>query len=504
MADDQSPDMPADRGLPSHQMLIGGDWCDTETGARLTTVNPYTGEAWAMVPDGRPGDVDAAVAAASAALTGQWGSLTATRRGGLMRRLADLLRERGPELARIESRDNGKLLRETSGQLDSLPDWYDYFGGLADKLEGATPPATKPDLFTYTRHEPVGVVGAILPWNSPLLLMSFKVAPALAAGCTVVVKPSEQTPVSTLEFARLFEEAGFPPGVFNVVTGGREVGARIASHPDVAKVAFTGSTEAGVQVMRSAADHVARVTLELGGKSPNIVFGDADLEAATSGVLAGIFAATGQTCIAGSRLLVHRSVHEALLEKVVARARTIVLGDPAAPETEMGPCATAEQLAKVEGFVDRARADGLTVLSGGRRPEDAALARGYFYEPTIVTGASSDHEIAREEIFGPVLTVIPFDTEEEAVAIANDTRFGLGAGVWTSDVKRAHRVAHAIRAGSVWVNCYRMLTYNMPFGGYGMSGTGRENGLEAIREYTETKGVWINLSGESRDPFVMG
>ncbi|MFE0726111.1 aldehyde dehydrogenase [Streptomyces mutabilis] len=494
----------ADQQLPAYQMLIGGEWRDASDGARLITVNPFTGKSWATAPDAGEPDVDAAVAAASAALSGPWTAMTASERGACMRRLAQLLRERGPALAEVETTDNGKLLREMSGQMASLPDWYDYFGGLADKIEGATPPPTKANVFTYTRHEPIGVVGAILPWNSPLLLMSFKVAPALAAGCTVVVKPAEQTPISTLAFAQLFEEAGFPPGVFNVVTGGRTAGARLVSHPDVAKIAFTGSTEIGIHVMKSAADHLARVTLELGGKSPNIVFDDADLDAATNGVLSGIYAASGQTCIAGSRLLVQRTIHDELVARVAARAQTIRLGDPLDLSSEMGPCATIEQLEKVMLFVERARADGLKVLCGGQRPTAPELAEGYFYEPTIVTGANNGHEIAREEIFGPVLTVIPFDSEAEAIEIANDTRFGLGAGVWTTDIKRAHRMAHAIRAGSVWVNCYRMLTYNMPFGGYKMSGIGRENGMDAVHEYTETKGVWIDLSNESRDPFVMG
>lgn len=487
-----------------YQMLIGGEWTSAVSGETLASRNPYSGEVWAQVPVADEGDVDAAVAAARTALNGPWGSMTASERGRLLRNLADLLSDHGEELARIETRDNGKLLREMSGQMASLPGWYDYFSGLADKIEGTTPPPTKPDMFTYTRQEPVGVVGAILPWNSPLLLMTFKVAPALAAGCTMVVKPSEQTSVSTLEFARLIDKAGFPPGVVNVITGDRVAGARLTSHPDVDKIAFTGSTAGGVQVMKSAAEHATSVTLELGGKSPNIVFEDADLEAVTSGLISGIFAATGQTCVAGSRLLVQRSVYSEVVDALVERTRSIVLGNPLDAATEMGPCATTDQLDKVSTLVDRARADGAEVVCGGRRPNTEELADGYFYEPTILTGVDNAMEIAQEEVFGPVLSVIPFDTEEEAIAIANDTRFGLGAGVWTSDIKRGHRMAHAVRAGSVWVNCYRMLTYNMPFGGFKMSGLGRENGIDAIREYTETKGVWINLSTESRDPFVMG
>lgn len=490
--------------LAEYQMLIGGQWVDATHDGTLRTVNPYTGQVWAMAPEGSATDVDRAVAAARAAFDGPWASFTASQRGALVRRLGELIAERADHLAQVESTDNGKLLREMRGQLRGLRDWYDYYGGLADKVEGTTPPPTKPDVFTYTREEPIGVVGAILPWNSPLLLMTFKVAPALAAGCTVVVKPAEQTPVSTLEFARLFAEAGFPDGVFNVVTGGHEAGAALAGHPGVDKVAFTGSTQSGVKVMQSAAEHLGRVSLELGGKSPNIVFEDADLEAAVSGVLSGIFAATGQTCIAGSRLLVARSIHDELVGRVVERARQIKLGDPLDASTEMGPCATREQLDKIAGYVDRAVAAGAKVLCGGRQPERDGATGGLFYEPTVLTNVTNDMEIARDELFGPVLVVIPFDSDEEAVALANDTEFGLGAGVWTTDVKRAHRMAHAIKAGNVWVNCYRMLTYNIPFGGFKTSGIGRENGIASIRDYTETKSVWIDLSTHTRDPFVMG
>lgn len=495
---------PTSEDIPGYRMLIGGRWQEAEDGRRMTTSSPFTGREWASAPEAGAADVDAAVRSARQALEGPWGKLTASERGRLMRRLGTLIDERADHLARIESTDNGKLLREMSGQMHSLSGWYEYFGGLADKLEGSTPPPTKDGVFSYTMYEPVGVVGAILPWNSPILLMSFKVAPALAAGCTLVVKPSEQTSISTLEFAKLFEEAGFPPGVFNVVTGAREAGAALAGHPDVDKIAFTGSTEGGIKVMESAARHVARVTLELGGKSANIVFEDADLDSAVNGVLAGIFAASGQTCIAGSRLLIARSVAERFLDRLAQRTRSIKLGDPLDAGTEMGPCATRDQLEKVAGLVDRAVAAGASVLCGGKRPSGSEHKNGFFYEPTILTNVTNDMEIAREEVFGPVLAVIPFDGEDEAIRIANDSRFGLGAGVWTTNVKRAHRVAHAIRAGSVWVNCYRLLSYNVPFGGFKMSGIGRENGIDAIRDYAEPKAIWINTKDEERDPFTMG
>lgn len=494
----------AGTSLREGKLLIGGEWVPAADGRTFESVNPFTGKVWATAAHAGAADVDAAVRAAQDALEGPWGSMTASARGRLIRRLGELIAGNVDELARTESTDNGKLLREMAGQMAQLNDWYEYFGGAADKVEGATIPSSKPNFFTYTRHEPIGVVGAILPWNSPLLLLTFKLAPALAAGCTFVAKPAEQTPMSILLFGQLVAEAGFPPGVFNVVTGDGETGKALTAHPGVAKVAFTGSTETGKHVMKSAAGHLAKVTLELGGKSPNIVFADADIEAATNGVIAGIFAATGQTCIAGSRLLVHRSIHDELVDRVVARAKTIVLGDPLDGATEMGPVAFRDQFDKILQYVDIGKAEGAQLVVGGKAASDPALAGGYFVEPTIFTGVRNDMRIATEEIFGPVLAVIPFDTEEEAIAIANDTEFGLGAGVWTKDLQRAHRVAHAIRAGSVWVNSYRMITYNVPFGGMKTSGLGRENGLSAVLEYTETKSVWIELSGQTRDPFVLG
>jgi acyl-CoA reductase-like NAD-dependent aldehyde dehydrogenase len=495
---------PVGMALREGKLLIGGEWVAAADGRTFESINPFTGKVWAVAALGGAADVDAAVRAAQDALKGPWGSMTASARGRLIRRLGELITDRAAELAQTESTDNGKLLREMAGQMTALSEWFEYFGGAADKIEGATIPSSKPNFFTYTRHEPIGVVGAILPWNSPLLLLTFKLAPALAAGCTFVAKPAEQTPMSILEIGRLFDEAGFPPGVFNVVTGDGEAGKALAAHPGVAKVAFTGSTETGKHVMKSAADHLAKVTLELGGKSPNIVFADADIDAAVNGVIAGIFAATGQTCIAGSRLLVHRSIHDELVERVAARAKTIVLGDPLEVATEMGPVAFRDQFDKILEYIEIGKAEGAQLVVGGQAATDEALAGGYFIQPTIFTGVRNDMRIASEEIFGPVLSVIPFDTEEEAIEIANDTEYGLGAGVWTKDLQRAHRVAHAIRAGSVWVNSYRMITYNVPFGGYKQSGLGRENGLAAVAEYTEIKSVWIELSGQTRDPFVLG
>jgi (Z)-2-((N-methylformamido)methylene)-5-hydroxybutyrolactone dehydrogenase len=504
--DTRSIEVPASGEVRDYKMLIGGEWVDALSGKTFESVNPYTGRTWATAPEAGEEDVNRAVEAARAAFDeGPWGTMTGTERARLMRRLAELLAENAEDLATVESTDNGKLLREMGGQLGALPEWYYYFAGAADKIQGETIPSDKPNFFVYTRREPVGVVGAIVPWNSPLLLLTFKLAPALAAGCTLVIKAAEQTPASILEFAKLFEEADFPPGVVNVVTGfGEGTGRPLVRHPGVDKVAFTGSTETGIGVMKDAADHLARVSLELGGKSPNIVFEDADLEATNNGVVSGIFAATGQTCIAGSRLFVHERAHDELVERLSEKAGTIKLGNPLEIDTEMGPVAFEEQLHKVQGYIEAGKEEGAELVYGGRRPQTDELRDGYFIEPTIFAGVSNDMRVAREEIFGPVLSVIPFESEDELIRQANDTRYGLAAGIWTRDIQKAHRVAHALRAGTVWVNSYRTLSFNTPFGGYKMSGMGRENGLESLKDYTQVKSVWVELSGQTRDPFTLG
>ncbi|GAA1390618.1 aldehyde dehydrogenase [Pseudonocardia kongjuensis] len=488
--------------LETFRMLIGGRPTDAASGATFETRNPYTGRPWASVPDCGPADVDAAVAAARSALDGEWGAMTPFARAACLRRLGDLVTEHAEALARTEVADSGKLYREMIGQLTGLGGWYHYFAGIAPTIEGRQIPSPNPDHLVYTRREPVGVVAAITPWNSPLLLMTWKLAPALAAGCTVVVKPSEHSPASTLRFAELIEQAGFPAGTVNVVTtNDRDTAAHLAGHPGVDKVAFTGSTATGRAVARAAAENIAAVTLELGGKSPQVVFPDADLAAAANGIVAGVFAATGQTCMAGSRLIVHADVHDELVRLVVERASTIRLGDPNAADTEMGPVANEPQYEKVLGFFDTARAEGNTIACGGAA--ESGLG-GLFVQPTVVTGVTRESTLFREEVFGPVLAALTFTDEDEAVKLANDTPYGLAGAVWTKDVHRAHRIAGRIRAGSVWINAYRVVAPSVPFGGFGRSGIGRENGVHAVDGYLADKAVWVELSGGTRDPFTLG
>jgi acyl-CoA reductase-like NAD-dependent aldehyde dehydrogenase len=466
------------------------------------SIDPATGTAWASMPEAREPDVDRAVAAARRALDqGAWPSMTATARGKLLARLADLVADNAGRLAELETRDTGKIIRETSAQIAYVADFYRYYAGLADKIEGAFLPIDKPDMEVWLRREPIGVVAAIVPWNSQLFLAAVKIGPALAAGCTLVVKASEDGPAPLLEFARLVHEAGFPAGVVNVLTGfGPSCGSLLTKHPGIDHVAFTGGPETARHVVRNSAENLASTSLELGGKSPFVVFADADLESAVNAQVAAIFGASGQSCVAGSRLVVEASIKDRFLEMLKSRAEAIRIGAPSSMQTEFGPLCTERQRRRIADIVDRSVAAGARLVTGGRMPE----GDGYFYPPTILDCTGIRAESVEEELFGPVLSVLEFRDEAEAVRIANDTRFGLASGVFTQNLARAHRMSKQIRAGVVWLNTYRAVSPIAPFGGYGQSGHGREGGLAAALDFTRTKTVWLRTSDDPiPDPFVM-
>ncbi len=500
-----TPHTPPTTGIPERLgHFIGGQHVSPVSGEYFASSSPATLEVLYEAAKGTAADVEAAVAAARRAFEApSWRSLSATKRGHLLRALAAQVEEHAEELAVLESQDNGKLLREMRGQMATLPEYLYYYAGAADKLHGEQIPASNTAILNYTLREPLGVVGAITPWNSPLTLTVSKLAPAIATGNTIVVKPSEYTSRSVLRLAELASAAGFPDGVFNVVTGyGKDAGAALVDHPDIAKLSFTGSTGTGSAIGAAAGSRFIGSTLELGGKSPQIVFDDADLHNAAMGIVAGIFAAAGQTCIAGSRVFAHASVYEELLSAVADRAESIHIGDPLKDETELGPLAFEDQLSKVDYYVRLAEQEGLEVRSGGTRPQTDLP--GYFYSPTILTGADNTQRSVREEIFGPVVAVMPFHDEEEVVRKANDTEFGLAAGVWTSHLGRAHRMAAALDAGTIWINTYRAMSPLSPRQGFKSSGTGVEHGMESLLEYTRLKSVWVNTDDSPvADPFIM-
>jgi aldehyde dehydrogenase (NAD+) len=471
-------------------------------GEYFPTDDPYTGLQWALVARGNAADADAAVQAASRAFEqGAWPAMTPSQRGQLLWKLGELVQANAERLAAIEQRDNGKLSTEVIAQVRYMGDYFKYYAGLADKVQGAVIPTDKKGVFTYTRYEAKGVIAIITPWNSPLTLTSWKLAPALAAGCTVVVKPSEFTSASMLELARLCTEAGLPAGVVNVVTGfGQEVGEPLVTHKKVAHIGFTGGAAAGRKIYELAARNFKTVTLELGGKSPNIVFDDAHLDRAVKGVVSGIFAASGQSCQAGSRLLLQRSIHDVFIEKLVAFMTGVRMGDPALADTQIGPIATQPQFEKILSYIDIAKAEGATCVLGGKSRPD--IGGGRFIEPTIFTNVRNDMRIAQEEVFGPVLAVIPFDDEEDALRIGNDTEYGLAAAVWTQSLYRSQFMTERLKAGTVWVNNYRATSFTSPFGGFKESGIGRESGAEAIKEYLDTKCVWVSSDLDVPNPFI--
>jgi aldehyde dehydrogenase (NAD+) len=499
MANPQSPmDQPqsavANLQSPMKKLLINNEWRASVSGKTMDVVNPATEEIIAAVAAADASDVDAAVAAARAALDGPWGKMSARERGRLVSRLADRLMERVDEVARLETIHNGKPISESRNiEIPAAAECFEYYAGWADKVMGETIPV-KGNYLTYTLREPVGVVAAIVPWNFPLLLAAWKVAPALACGNTVILKPASQTPLTAIALGEIAIEAGLPPGVLNVITGpGSIIGQALVEHPGIDKIAFTGDTSTGKAIMRSAADTLKKITLELGGKSPNIVLADADVDAALRGATIGIFYGKGEVCAAGSRLLVDRAIKDEFLDKLAARTKKMVAGDPMDPRTRFGPVSSRKQLETVLRYIDAGKKEGATLIAGGERA-DIGTGKGYFVQPTVFADVRPEMTIAREEIFGPVLAAIEFADLDEAIARANDTTYGLAAGVWTRDIKKAHYVARKLQAGTVWINTYNVYDTAAPFGGYKQSGFGREMSAHALQHYTQVKSVWVDLS----------
>lgn len=475
------------------ELFIGGEWRSPHSGEHLESRNPATDEVWATIPVADESDVDAAVRAARATFESRaWRRLGGVERGKLLRRLGELIERDLERLAVLESLDNGKVINENRGQFGATPVWLDYFAGLADKQQGDTIPVNA-DTLAYTIREPVGVVGAIVPWNSPAALLIWKLAPAIAGGNTLVIKPSEHTSVTALEIAKLCAEAGFPDGSVNVIAGlGRDTGSALVRHEDVDRIAFTGEGRTAAEITKQSVTNLKRLSFELGGKAPHIVFADADYDQALAAAVEGAFIGTGQSCTCGSRLYIHEELFDRFVGDLAAKADGIVVGDPFAPGSQLGPQTTKDQLAKTERFVESAREDGAEIIAGGRREDVPDHEHGYFFRPTIVGSVRNDMQLCREEVFGPVTAVMPFSTEDQVVELANDTRYGLTAGVWTNDIRRAHRMVGALRAGVVWVNTFRVHHAAVPYGGVKASGYGRENGMEVMNVYTEVKSVMID------------
>jgi acyl-CoA reductase-like NAD-dependent aldehyde dehydrogenase len=493
-----SSTQPAQTTPRRYQLFIDGQFVDAESGKTFTSPNPATGETFAEVAEADEADVDKAVAAARKALDGKWSKMSARDRGRLLYKLSQLIEQHTGELAALETSDNGKPIKESTYiDLPGVVENFEYFAGWPTKIEGETIPVPG-QMFNYTLREPVGVCGQIIPWNFPLLMAAWKLAPALACGNTVVLKPAEQTPVTVLELAKLIQEAGFPEGVVNIIPGyGETAGAALASHPGIDKIAFTGSTEIGKVIAKSAAANLTKVSLELGGKAPNVIFADADLDQAVNGAMMGIFFNQGQVCCAGSRVFIEASVKEEFLARFKEKADKIKVGDPMDKATLMGPQVSIEQLNKIKSYVGIAREEGATLFAGGEQPKlEGAFQKGYFFQPTIFSDVNNSMRVAQEEIFGPVSSVITFDNDDDLLRQANETIYGLSAGIWTSNITRAHRFAKAVKAGVVWINTFNMMNAASPFGGYKQSGYGREMGKHALELYTQVKSVWVDLSGK--------
>lgn len=484
------------------KLYIDGAWQRPLDGEVLESIDPSTGKPWIRFAVAGPGDVDAAVGAATAALRGPWSRFSPAQRAAILRRIGSLFETHGDQLAAIESRDNGQLLSDMRNVMRGLAQYWYYYAGIADKLEGRTIPM-EDSVLAYTTRVPVGVVGAIVPWNAPLQMVTWKLAPALATGCTVVLKSAEQTPASAYFFARLIEDIGIPHGVVNIISGlGTTAGRHLVAHPDVNKISFTGEHRTAQDIMRGASINLKRLSFECGGKAPHIIFDDADLPQAVNAAAHNAFAYCGQSCALGSRLLVQRGVYDQVVPELARRAERIRVGLPDDPRAQMGPQNSAAQLDKTLQYVDIGQSEGARLAAGGRRLRTPELAPGYFVAPTVFADVSNDMRVAQEEIFGPVVCAIPFDTEDEAVAIANHTEYGLTAGLWSQDIGRAHRVAARIEAGTVWVNTYRYVRWAIPYGGFKISGLGRENGLEGVDAYLQTRSTVINLHGQYPDAYA--